>query len=153
MFLIPRPFFRSEIQLAYAPRAARCFWTAIVQLNLMQNVSDILAIVDQEMATQSSSFSQAHFSFEFIRTYSTINLQLSFLNATRTRLSRQLSGTVGVSEESEIKLPDKRTNEETGAILAGFVQIIKMLWEDETVQKTLNASLKWQEVALSYSGL
>lgn len=119
----------------------------------MQNVSDILAIVDQEMATQSSSFSQAHFSFEFIRTYSTINLQLSFLNATRTRLSRQLSGTVGVSEESEIKLPDKRTNEETGAILAGFVQIIKMLWEDETVQKTLNASLKWQEVALSYSGL
>jgi hypothetical protein len=139
--------------LAYAPRAARYFWTAVVQLNLMQNVSDILAIVDQEMATQSTSFSQAHFSFEFIRTYSTINLQLSFLNATRTRLSRQLSGTVGISEDSEIKLPDKRTNEETGATLAGFVQVIKMLWEDETVQKTLNASLKWQEVALSYSGL
>lgn len=44
-------------------------------------------------------------------------------------------------------------NEEIGAILAGFVKVVKMLWEDETVQKTLNASLEWQEVALSSCGL
>ena len=44
-------------------------------------------------------------------------------------------------------------NEEIGTILAGFVKVVKMLWEDETVQKTLNASLEWQEVALSSCGL
>lgn len=137
-----------HIQLTYAPRAARCFWTSVVQLNLMQNISDILGIVGQEMATQSSSFSQTHFSFEFIRKYSAINLQLSFLNATRT----QLSGTVGVTGGSDIKLPDKRKNEEVGTILAGFVNVVKTLWEDETVQKTLGTSLKWQETALSSCG-
>lgn len=119
----------------------------------MQNISDILGIVDQEMATQSSSFSQTHFSLEFMRKYSAMNLQLNFLNATRTQLLRQLSGTVGVSDGSDIKLPDKRKNEEVGTILAGFVNVIKMLWEDETVQKTLGASLKWQETALSSRGL
>lgn len=118
----------------------------------MQNISDILGIIDQEMATQSSSFTRTHFSLEFIRKYSAINLQLNFLNATRTQLSRQLSGTIGVSD-SGIKLPDKRTNEETGAVLAGFVKVIKTLWDDETVQKTLGGSLKWQEVALSSTDL
>lgn len=118
----------------------------------MQNISDILGIIDQGMATQSSSFSQTHFSLEFIRKYSAINLQLNFLNTTRTQLSRQLSGTIGVSD-SGIKLPDKRTNEEIGAVLAGFVNVVKALWEDETVQKTLSASSKWQEVTLSSHGL
>ena len=44
-------------------------------------------------------------------------------------------------------------NEETGAILAGFVEVVKMLWNDETVQKTLAASLKWQEATLSLRGV
>ncbi|KAF9649574.1 hypothetical protein BDM02DRAFT_3186204 [Thelephora ganbajun] len=141
-----------QIQLTYAPCAARCFWTSVVQLNLMQNISDILGIIGQGMATQSSSFSQTHFSLEFIRKYSTISLQLNFLNATRTQLSRQLSGTIGVSDDSDIKLPDKQTNEEIGAVLSGFINVVKMLWDDETVQKTLSASLKWQEVVLSSRG-
>lgn len=118
----------------------------------MQNISDILGIIDQEMATQSSSLSQTHFSLEFIRKYSAINLQLNFLNTTRTRLSRQLSGTIGVSDPS-IRLLDKRTNEEVGAVLAGFVNVVKALWEDETIQKTLGASLRWQEMALPSRGL
>lgn len=105
------------------------------------------------MSAGSSSFSQTHFSLEFIRKYSTIKLQLGFLNTTRTELSRHLSGTIGAPDDSNIKLPDKRMNEEIGAILAGFVKVVKMLWEDETVQKTLNASLEWQEVALSSCGL
>lgn len=153
MLLISRPFPSTEIQLAYAPRAARCFWTSVVQLNLLQNISDILGIINQEMSAGSSSFSQTHFSLEFIRKYSTIKLQLGFLNTTRTELSRHLSGTIGAPDDSNIKLPDKRMNEEIGAILAGFVKVVKMLWEDETVQKTLNASLEWQEVALSSCGL
>lgn len=149
--LTPSP---SEIQLAYAPRAARCFWTSVVQLNLLQNIADILGIIDQEMATQySSSSSGTHFSLEFIQKYSSIKLQLSFLNTTRTKLSRQLSGTVGLSEDSDIKQPDRRANEQIGATLTGFVKVVMMLWDDETVQKTLGASLKWQEVALSSRGL
>ena len=104
------------------------------------------------MATQTSSSSRAHFSLEFIRKYSAIKLQLNFLNTTRTQLSKQLSGAIGVSD-SDIKLPDKRTNEEIGAVLSGFVKVVKAVWEDETVQKTLSASLKWQEVALSSCGL
>lgn len=115
----------------------------------MQNISDVLSIINQEMAT---SFSQAHFSLEFIRKYSAIKLQLNFLNTTRTKLSRQLSGTAGVSDP-DIKLPDKRTNEEIGAVLAGFVRVVKALWEDDTVQGALSTSLKWQEVALSSCGL
>lgn len=142
-----------EIQLTHAPRAARWFWTSVVQLNLMQNISDILGIINQEMATQSSSSSQTHFSLEFIRKYSGINLQLNFLNTTRAQLSRQLSGTVGGTNDSDIKLPDQRKNEEIGAILAGFVKVVKILWEDETVQMTLDASLKWQEAVLSPCGL
>lgn len=118
----------------------------------MQNIADILGIVDQEMGIQSSSFCQTHFSLEFIQKYSSIKLQLNFLNATRTKLSRQLSGTVGVPD-SELKIPDRRMNEEIGATLTGFVKVVKMLWDDETVQKTLDASLKWQEVALSSRGL
>ena len=145
--------FPSEIQLAYAPRAARCFWTSVVQLNLLQNVADILGIVDQEMATQSSSSSSTHFSLEFIQKYSSIKLQLNFLNNTRTKLSRQLSGSVGVPEDSDFKQPDRRLNEDIGATLTGFVKVVMMLWDDETVQKTLGASLKWQEVALSSRGL
>ena len=97
------------------------------------------------MATQSS---QAHFSLEFIIKYSAVNLQLNFLNTTRIQLSRQLSGTIGVSD-SDTNLPDKRTNEEIGAVLAGFVNVVKALWQDNTVQKTLGTSSKWQEVALS----
>ena len=124
----------------------------MVQLNFMQNIADILDIVDQEMGIQSSSFCQTHFSLEFIQKYSSIKLQLNFLNATRTKLSRQLSGTVGVPD-SELKIPDRRMNEEIGATLTGFVKVVKMLWDDETVQKTLDASLKWQEVALSSRGL
>ena len=124
----------------------------MVQLNFMQNIADILGIVDQEMGIQSSSFCQTHFSLEFIQKYSSIKLQLNFLNATRTKLSRQLSGTVGVPD-SELKIPDRRMNEEIGATLTGFVKVVKMLWDDETVQKTLDASLKWQEVALSSRGL
>jgi hypothetical protein len=146
-------FFSSEIQLTYAPRAARCFWTSVVQLNLMQNISDILGIIGQAMAIESSSFSQTHFSLEFIRKYSTINLQLNFLNTTRTQLSKQLSGTAGASDDSDTTPPDKRTNERIGAVLAGFVKVVKMLWDDETVQKTLSASFKWQEVVLSSHGL
>jgi len=119
----------------------------------MQNVADILAIITQEMATQSPSSSQTHFSLEFIRNYSSIKLQLNFLNTTRTELSRQLSGTVGASDDSNIKSPDKRMNEEIGTVLAGFVKVVKMLWDNETVQKTLATSLKWQEVALSSRGL
>ena len=144
--------FPSEIQLAYAPRAARCFWTSVVQLNLMQNIADILGIIDQEMATQSSS-SRAHFSLEFIQKYSSIKLQLNFLNTTRTKLSRQLSGTVGVSEDSDLKQPDRRANGGVGATLTGFVKVVMTLLDDETVQRTLGASLKWQEVALSSRGL
>jgi len=117
----------------------------------MQNIADILSIINQEMGTPSSS--QTHFSLEFIRKYSTISLQLNFLNATRTELSRQLSGTVGASDDSDIKSPDKRKNEEIGAVLAGFVKVVKTLWDDETVQKTLGSSLKWQEAALSSRGL
>ena len=145
-------FFSSEIQLTYAPRAARCFWTSVVQLNLLQNIADILGIINQEMAIHSSPSSQTHFSLEFIRRYSAINLQLNFLNTIRTQLSRQL-GAVGASNDSDIKLPDRNMNEETGAILAGFVEVVKMLWNDETVQKTLAASLKWQEAALSLRGV
>lgn len=118
----------------------------------MQNIADILSIIDQEMGIQ-SSFCQTHFSLEFIQKYSSIKLQLNFLNATRTQLSRQLSCTVGASDDSELKLPDRRTNEEIGATLTGFVKVVKALWDDETVQKTLGASLKWQEVALSSRGL
>ena len=120
-----------------------------MQLNLLQNIADILGIINQEMAIHSSSSSETHFSLEFMRKYSAINLQLNFLNATRTQLSRQLSGAIGVSNDSDIKLPDRRMNEEIGAILAGFVEVVKMLWDDETVQKTLDASLKWQEATLS----
>ena len=103
------------------------------------------------MAIQTSSFSQAHFSLEFIRKYSAIKLQLNFLNATRTQLSRQLSGAIGASD-SDITPPDKRANEAIGTVLAGFVQVVNALWEDETVQRTLSASLKWQEVALPSYG-
>ena len=142
-------FLSSEIQLTHAPRAARCFWTSVVQLNLMENVADILSIINQEMTIQSSSYSQTHFSLEFIRKYSTIKLQLNFLNTTRTQLSRQLLGTAGVSDDPDIKSPDRKMNEEIGAVLAGFVKVVKMLWDDETVQKTLGVSLKWQEAALS----
>ena len=124
-----------------------------MQLNLLQNIADIVSIIDQEMGIQSSSFCQTHFSLEFIQKYSSIKLHLNFLNATRTQLSRQLSGTVGASDDSELKLPNRRTNEEIGATLTGFVKVVKMLWDDETVQKTLDASLKWQEVALSSRGL
>lgn len=119
----------------------------------MQNIADILNIVSQEMAIQSPSFSQTHFSLEFIRRYSTINLQLSFLNSTRTQLSRQLSGTVGVSDDSDVKLPDKKMNEKIGAVLAGFVNVVEELWTDETVQKTLGGSSKWQEAMFSSRGL
>ena len=145
--------FTPEIQLAYAPRAARCFWTSVVQLNLMQNIADILGIVDQEMATQSSSSSRTHFSLEFIQKYSSIKLQLNFLNTTRTKLSRQLSGTAGIPEDTDLKQPNRQANEEIGATLTGFVKVVMMLWDDETIQKTLGASLKWQEVALSSRGL
>ena len=123
-----------------------------MQLNLMQNIADILGIIDQEMATQYSS-SGTHFSLEFIQKYSSIKLQLNFLNSTRTKLSRQLSGTVGASEDSDLPQPDRRANEQIGATLTGFVNVVMMLWDDETVQKTLGASLKWQEVALSSRGL
>jgi len=146
-------FSSSEIQLTHAPRAARCFWTSAVQLNLMENVADILGIISQEMTIQSSSYSQTHFSLEFIQKYSAIKLQLHFLDTTRTQLSRQLSGTVGISDDSDMNPPDRRMNEEIGTILAGFVKVVKMLWDDETVQKTLGVSLKWQEAALSSSGL
>lgn len=44
-------------------------------------------------------------------------------------------------------------NEEIGEILASFVNVVKMLWDDETVQKTLAASLKWQEATLSSHGV
>jgi len=44
-------------------------------------------------------------------------------------------------------------NEEIGEILASFVNVIKILWDDETVQKTLAASLKWQEATLSSRGV
>jgi hypothetical protein len=142
-----------EIQLTYAPRAARYFWTSVVQLNLMQNIADILSITDQEMAAQPSSSSQTYFSLEFIQYYSSIKLQLNFLNATRTKLARQLSGPIAASEDSDFKGPDRRTNEEIGATLAGFVGVIKMLWEDDTVQKTLGASMRWQEVTFSSCGL
>jgi hypothetical protein len=152
-FLKSRLFFSPEIQLTYAPRAARYFWTSVVQLNLMQNVADILSIIDQEMATQPSSSSETYFSLEFIRQYSSINLQLNFLNTTRTKLARQLCGPIGVSDDSDSKGPDRRTNEEIGATLAGFVNVIKMLRDDDTVQKTLGASLRWQEVTLSSCGL
>ena len=52
-----------------------------------------------------------------------------------------------------MKQPDRRANEEIGATLTGFVKVVMMLWGDETVQKTLGGSLKWQEVALSSRGL
>lgn len=143
----------SEIQLKYAPRAARCFWTSVVQLNLMQNIVDVLGIVSQEMAIQSPSSSQTHFSLEFIRRYSTIKLQLGFLNTTRTELSRQFSGTLGVSDDSDVKPPNKQMNEKVGAVLAGFVKVVEELWSDETVQKTLGGSLKWQEATFSSRGL
>lgn len=123
-----------------------------MQLNLLQNIADILGIINQEMAVHSSSSSQTHFSLEFIRRYSAISLQLNFLNTTRAQLSRQL-GAIGVSNDSDIKLPDVEMNEEIGAILAGFVKVVKMLWNDETVQKTLAASLKWQEAILSSSSV
>lgn len=124
-----------------------------MHLNLLQNIADIVGIIDQEMATQSYSSSQTHFSLEFIQKYSSIKLQLNFLNTTRTNLSRQLSGTAGACDEAELRSPDRRTNEEIGAILTGFVNVVETLWSDETVQKTLGASLKWQEVELSSHGL
>lgn len=123
-----------------------------MQLNLLQNIADILNIVDQGMAIRSSS-SQTHFSLEFIQKYSAIKLQLNFLNTTRAQLSRQLSGTAGAFDNSDAELPDRRMNEEIGATLAGFVKVVKMLWDDETVQKTLGASSKWEEEELSSHGL
>lgn len=124
-----------------------------MQLNLLQNITDILGIINQEIAIHSSSSSQTHFSLGFIIKYSAINLQLNLLNTYRTQLSRQLSGTIGVSNVSDIKVPDRRMNEEIGEILASFVNVVKMLWDDETVQKTLAASLKWQEATLSSHGV
>ena len=119
----------------------------------MQNIADVLGIVSQEMAIQSPSSSQTHFSLEFIRRYSTIKLQLSFLNTTRTELARQFSGTLGVSDDSDLKPPNKQMNEKVGAVLAGFVKVVEELWNDETVQKTLGGSLKWQETTFSSRGL
>lgn len=119
----------------------------------MQNIADILGIISQEMNVQSSSSSRAHFSLEFMRKYSAINLQLSFLNTTRTQLSRQLLGTAGISDDLDARLPDRKMNEEIGAILVGFVKVVGVLWNDETVQKTLDGSLKWQEMTLSSRGL
>jgi hypothetical protein len=124
-----------------------------VQLNLLQNIADVLCIISQEMTIHSSSFSQTHFSLEFIIKYSAINLQLNFLNTIRTQLSRQLSGAIGVSNDSDIKLPDRKMNGKIGETLAGFVKVVKMLWNDETVQKTLAASLKWQEATSSSRGV
>ena len=124
-----------------------------MQLNLLQNITDILDIINQEITIHSSSSPQTHFSLEFIIKYSAINLQLNLLNTYQTQLSRQLSGTIGVSDVSDITVPDRKMNEKIGEILASFVKVVKMLWDDETVQKTLAASLKWQETTLSSCGV